>query len=163
MTMRCNKIIKFSTNPHISYKHCGVIKMYIKFIALFFFLILLNNCKNNPINIEGRPISNIWGVWENSEQNPQSTINGKWIPTNLHIGKTDEENIIRVRTIYISCTDSYPEFKNSSIGYSQYDGLKISVLFITDSTANFTVEYEDSGISFQFYKTDKNPYWGMCD
>ena len=138
-------------------------KMYIRIIILIFSIIIFSSCTKNSTSINTGNVNNIWGVWENSEENPTSTINGKWIPTNLHIADTEEENIIRVRILDpIACTDSYPSFKNSSIEFLQYD-LNISVLFKTDSTAKFTVENEGSTISFSFYKTDKEPYWGMCD
>ena len=137
--------------------------MYLRIITIFFSIIIVNGCTEKSTNVNDGYINNIWGVWENSEGNPTSTINGKWIPTNLHIAATDEENIIRVRILDpIACTDSYPILENSSIEFSQYD-LKISVLFKTNSTAKFAVENEGSTMSFSFSKTDKKPYWGMCD
>ncbi len=137
--------------------------MYIRIITLVFSILIIISCKKDSTSINIFNINNICGVWENSETNPTSNINGKWIPNNLHIAATQEKNVIRVRILDpIACTDSYPSFKNSSIEFSQYD-LNISVLFKTDNTAIFTVENEGSTLSFPFYKTDKEPYWGMCD
>ncbi len=138
-------------------------RIYIRLLILIFSIIIINSCSENSTNIKIENINNIRGVWENSEENQQSTLNGKWIPNNLHISNTEEENIIRVRILDpISCTDSYTEIKYSTITFSQY-GLNISILFLTDSTAQLTVADEKSNISFSFYKTDKEPFWGMCD
>lgn len=156
-------LLKFLSGEFRRYKPNTSTSMYIKFLTLIFSIIIFNSCSENSTNIKIENINNIWGVWENSEENQQSTINGKWIPNNLHISNTEEENIIRVRILDpISCTDSYTKIKYSRITFSQY-GLNISILFETDNTAQFTVKDEKSNISFSFYKTDKEPFWGMCD
>lgn len=126
-------------------------------------MLIFISCKKDTTGISSINTNNIYGVWENSEVNPITSINVKWIPTNFHIGEKQKENIIRVRILDpIACTDSYPSIKNSYIEFSQYE-LNINVFFKTDSTAIFTVENEDSTLSFSFYKTDKEPFWGPCD
>lgn len=134
--------------------------MKIQLITLLFSIIILFGCEDNSTN---NKIENLNGVWENTEENPKTSINGKWIPNNLHIANTEQKNIIRVRILDpIACTDSYPEIKNSKIEFSQY-GLNFSVLFTTDNTAKFTIENEGSIILFTFNKTDKETYFGPCD
>ena len=134
--------------------------MKIKLITLLLSIVIFYSCEDNSTNIK---IEKLNGVWENNEENPKSSINGKWIPNDLHIANTEQENIIRVRILdQIACTDSYPEMENSKILFSQY-GLNFNVLFKTDNTAIFTIENEDSTISFAIHKANKEPYFGPCD
>ncbi|MBU1116846.1 MAG: hypothetical protein KKF21_06665 [Bacteroidetes bacterium] len=131
-----------------------------RLITLLFSIIILFGCEDNSTN---NRIENLNGVWENTDENAKKSSNGKWIPNNLHIANTEQENIIRVRILDpIACTDSYPEMKNSKIEFSQY-GLNLSVLFTSDITAKFTIENKDSLISYTLYKTDKETYFGPCD
>lgn len=93
-------------------------RIYIRLLILIFSIIIINSCSENSTNIKIENINNIRGVWENSEENQQSTLNGKWIPNNLHISNTEEENIIRVRILDpISCTDSYTEIKYQQLHF----------------------------------------------
>ena len=129
-------------------------------IFLLLFTLLLLSCSDNSTNTT---TNNINGVWNNSESLDVTHIGDSWIPTNLHIESTNNENIIHVRILDpIACTDSYPILANSTITFSQYE-LSIKVFFETENSGTLTATKNDSSITFPIYKTDQQPYWGMCD
>lgn len=105
----------------------------------------------------------LFGVWERSDPTSQNYIENSWIPTNLHIGGTNELSKIRVRILDpIACTDSYPGCNNSTVSFEQY-GLNITLNFLSSESGTMLVSKNGRVISYSIIKTNKTPFWGMCD
>lgn len=105
----------------------------------------------------------LFGVWERSDQASQSYIEDSWIPTNLHIGGTSELSKIRVRILDpVACTDSYPVCNSSTVSFEQY-GLNINLSFTSSESGTMLVSKNGRVISFSIFKTNKTPYWGICE